>query len=261
MTKGDAIVEINTLASSRNRVEILRLLRARGEVGKQELRDAFDVSRPTLQRNLATLEDAGWIRSTQSGYSLTVAGKLVEEPFSNLVETVETATKLQPLLRWIPDAHLDLDLGLLANADITVLEPSNPYAPANRFVEKLQQTREFRAFMGVVARDGTEQVWRRVASGEMTVELILTPDAAETFQTDPSFVEFTSELLASDRFDLHIHDADIPFFLGLLDDEILIGVEDADGIPQALAISKNPAVAGWANETFDRYLSRSRPLT
>lgn len=97
--------DIAFLSRSNNRVAVLEAL-ARDDQTRRELREATEVSRPTLGCVLDGFEERGWVANSGSGnghdYFLTPLGQVVAEEFTETMATVETVQKLRDLAPQIP---------------------------------------------------------------------------------------------------------------------------------------------------------------
>ncbi|PSP62934.1 hypothetical protein BRC77_08670 [Halobacteriales archaeon QH_8_64_26] len=92
-------------------------------------------------------------------------------------------------------------------------------------------------------------------------EYVVGSGVVETLRTDPDYTEPCEAMLGTDRFELSVCDGEVPYYLGLLDETIRIGVEDEEGMPRALVETDAGGVGEWANETYDEYRDRSMPFS
>lgn len=99
----------------------------------------------------------------------------------------------------------------------------------------------------------------------MSFEALSTLDSERQFSH--IFFEATEEGFADDLVgELLECDPDpvgclvVEFDLGLCDDCVQIGVEDANGMPRALVETGADEVREWAQQTYERYLERSAPF-
>jgi predicted transcriptional regulator len=254
-----AVNIIELLARSEHRVRILDLLCEHGSLEKHALGEQLDASRTTIGRNLDALEEQGWIRRTNSHCSITRQGELVAAAFADLVSEVELTDKLQSFMQWVPDGTLDLGLEHLTDAEIILPEPGDPYAMVNRHVELIRETADDRVILPVTGLHAFEALHQKIVEENATSELIVEPTIEETFRTNPSYVELYGEMVATGRFDIRVYDGDIPYYLGVLDDTVQIGVSE-DGEPRAMLETENEAVGDWAAGVHAEYKRESEPL-
>ncbi|PSP65825.1 winged helix-turn-helix domain-containing protein, partial [Halobacteriales archaeon QH_8_64_26] len=83
----------------------------------------------------------------------------------------------------------------------------------------------------------------------------------ETLRSDPNYTEPCEAMLGTGRFELSVYDGEVPYYLGLLDETIQVGVKDEAGVPRALLETDAGSVGEWATDTYDRYRDRSTPFS
>lgn len=66
-------------------------------------------------------------------------------------------------------------------------------------------------------------------------------------------------MAATGRYQLFEFDGEIPYFIGILDDAVQIGVDEA-GKPRALLESEHPEVRTWAENTIEEYKEEAEPV-
>jgi predicted transcriptional regulator len=255
----EAVEKIEFLARSAHRIRILDLLREHGKLPNHELRDHFNASRTTVGRNLAALEDQGWIRRTNSTCEITRHGELVAEAFGDLVDTVEVTNSLESFMQWVPEGSLDLDLQHLADADIVLAKPGDPWAMVNRHVAAISETSDDQAMLPVTGLHAMEAIHRKIVSGDARTELVAEPSIVKTFQSNPDYAPLVEEMVDTGRFEIWLYNGDIPYYLGVLDSTVQIGV-DEDGEPRAMVETDTEAVADWAVEVYESYKRDSEPV-
>lgn len=253
------IADIEFLARSETRVQVMDALRREGELSKRELRERIDASRTTIQRNLEALEDWGWVQNSDRVYSLAKCGELIAHEFTSLRETVSATEHLQPVLQWLDRSNLDLDLRLLSEADIITASEGDPWAMVNRHVKRLREAENVRAILPLTGLHAMEVTRDRVLNDCTRVEFIGTSNVVDTLQNSSDYRKIYDDLMKSERFDLYSTDEEILYYLGLLDDIVQIGV-DEDGEPRALLETTNSEVHGWAQDAYDEYLSQAQPV-
>ena len=251
--------DIEFLARSETRVQVMDALRREGELSNTELRDQLDASRTTVQRNLEALEDRGWVRGSNRVYSLATCGELIAHEFTSLRKTVSAAEHLQPVFRWLDRSNPELDLRLLAEADVITASEGDPWAMVNRHVKRLREAENVRAILPLVGLHAMEVVRDRTLDDGARVELIATPDVIDTLRNSPDYRRIYDGLIESERFDLYSTDEEVLYYLGILDDIVQIGV-DEDGEPRALLETEHSEVRGWARDAYEEHLSQARPV-
>lgn len=256
------VEEIEFLARSANRIQLLAAIQDEGTIEKRTLQNQFDVARTTLVRNLETLEERGWIETgNPNTYTLTCAGEVVTDSFADLMDVVRITKRLRPFLKWLPTDTFNLDLRLLTDAEIILADSSDPYATTNRHVEALKRTQTFRAILPVVGQHSVETAWRRIREGKGEHEVVVRPEIAELLRTDPSYARQIEKGLDTERIEMFVYDGDIPYFIGLYDELVQIGVEDDDGMPRAMVETNAKDVRIWAEQTYEDYRRQAELLT
>ena len=255
----EAIENIEFLAGSKTRVRILDLLSQHKELDKQELRDQIDASRTTVQRNLDTLVDQGWIQNTNRSYEIDTCGDLVAEKFLELTETIEIESRLQPFLKWVDRPEFDLDLHLLADAELLLPETNNPYAMINRHAQLLEQTDDHRLVLPLVGLHPYEAGHRKIVNDGGQADSVVTPGVADTLQSNPDYAPLTEEMKATGRYNLSISEKEIPYFIGIFDRTVQIGV-DEDGEPRAMLETDSEQVVEWAKGKHESYKEQSETV-
>lgn len=257
----DAAEDIAFIARSPDRIRIMAELLAHGQRSRDDLRAASDTSRTTVQRNLDALEERGWISNRGQRYEISPCGRLVTEAVLELVDTAGVANELQEFLRWTSLDDLDLDLRLLADAEITVVDSRDPYAPVNQHVEALEDADHYRLLLPVVGLDAMKTSHEGVMAGEQSGVVVLQREAAETVRSKPEYESLYADFLESERFRIFVVEEDVPFYLGLIDDLVQIGVEDDEGVPRALLESTADEVRDWAQMKYTGYRQQATEVS
>ncbi|WP_227132974.1 helix-turn-helix transcriptional regulator [Halorubellus salinus] len=246
----EAVEAVEFLSRSSTRVRLLETLRDRGRVTRDELRSELSASRTTVSRNLEALCERGWVGTTDREYALTPGTDAIVERFLDLESTVATAERLRPFLEHVDREAFDVDLSLLDDATVTVPRAGDPLAMVNAHVSAIKRSTDAVAAVPFLGLHACEAVHETVVDGDARVELVASDDVVATFLEGPSYAELAADLQAADGFTLTRASADVPFYVGVLDDVAQVGVDD-DGEPRALLETTDPAVREWARATID----------
>lgn len=233
------------------RWEVMDCLRETSK-DKRTLVEDLDCSRSTVNRAIRELESIGVIKYTDGEYGVTPLGESIASRFEEMMETVELWTQLEPFLQWMPEEEFDLELQHLEDAELLVPEPGNPWSMVNRHVSILSQANDIHCILPLTGLHAHEAVHEQVLQNDTRAELVVTSDVANTFQSDPAYAGLTEEMAATGRYHVFQYDDHIPYFIGLLDDTVQIGV-DEQGEPRALVETDNTEVRNWAATTFEDY--------
>lgn len=254
----EGIDDVAFLAGSAKRAAVLSALDREGELDKDALVEHCDAARVTVSRNLEQLAERGLVAPTGDGWRLTPHGTLVAGEFLSLLDTVATAADLAPVLRRLPPDAFDLDPGALAGARITESTAANPYAPAERHGETLVAAGDARMLLPAVSPQNMRATMEPIERGDLSLDLVVAPAVADTFRTD--LADLIEAMLATGHVTIHESPDPVPFFLGLLDESVQIGVADDEGIPRALAETDDERVRAWATATFDARRAEAVPF-
>ncbi|MFC6823606.1 helix-turn-helix transcriptional regulator [Halopelagius fulvigenes] len=259
--EADAAVErIALLARSTARATLLAELVQRRELRRRELAECVDVSRTTLQRNLDTLAAAGWVRRTGRTYEITKAGDAVARAFAELREVVEITERLSPFLRFVPRGEFDVDVRSLADADIHLPDPPDPYAIRTRHVRALSEMDECRMAVPFTGLHAHETLRDRIVGHGARAELVVESDAAETLRTKPRYASLYDEMTATDRYRVYVHDGPLRYGVALIDDTAQF-VAHEEYEPRALVEMDDDDAVSWAAAAFAEYKREATPLT
>lgn len=255
----EAIEEIEFLTRSHSRIAAFGELRTEGSLTKVELRDRLNVSRTTVTRNLDALKERNWVTEVNGEYAITRVGEMVADELFDLVEVMQTAARLEGVMEWIPDEKFDLDLRCLTNADITLADPSDPYAPAREHARRLESADEFRGLLPAVGHEPMRSARQGVLNGARH-ELVFERPVAQVIQSKEEYTNLIEEMESTGRIEVRVVDDSIPYYVGLLDGTVQIGVEDDNGLPRALLETDSDEARKWAERTYERYRRASESL-
>jgi predicted transcriptional regulator len=254
-----ALEEIEFLALSSNRVEVLRLL-SEGRRTRSDLAAATGASQATLGRILGDFEERSWVRREGGAYAATATGELVSEGFADLLDVFETEAGLRGVVRYLPDDALDFDLGHLADATITVPSQTRPNAPVKRLLTLLRGANEVRIFSYAFNEQSLTVVEDRTSAGEQTFEGVFSRSAIDALADDSGLRRRLRSLLDADGAELRIRDEEIPVAVTVVDDAVHLLLRDENGVLQASIDADDEVVRAWARETFERYWESASPL-
>lgn len=247
-----------TVETLGRRAELLAQL-LDGGAEKRALEDDLDISRSTLDRSVRELEALGVLTYADGEYALTPVGRRLVRNYLRFRRQVAVAVEFQPFLEHVSMAPLPFDLDWLRDAELFVPEPSNPYSMVDRHVSRLREMNRGRVILPIVGLHVHETVHETIVERGGEAELVVTKGVADVLTSDPEFAELTADLIATERFDLQVHD-EIPYLLGVFDDEVVqMGVDDG-GELRAMIEADGDSVLEWAREAITQYYREARPL-
>lgn len=257
----DPFEHVAFLSRSQTRVQLLTYLGDNGTTTRRGLRDALDTSQSTVVRSVQALADRGWVETDNGTVRVTGTGKLVAAAFGDLLAAIDETTHLGPFLRWFPHDEFDLDLTQLRDATVTTSTTGDPYAPGRKQTEVVREATEFRTFLPSIELEGSKVIHDRVVAGDLTAELVVGPDVAETIQQG-EYADLFEEQLRTDRLSLSAVDEPLPFYLGLDGEGLVqVGVEDDEGMPRSLLEIEREPVRAWAEGVYGEYRDLATELT
>lgn len=253
-----ALDEIKFLADSANRVDALVKL-SEGPCDRGELQAVTGASSATVGRLLGDFEELGWVRREDHDYVLTEPGAFVAEHFTTFHDRLAAERELRDVWRWLPSEVAGFTLELVAGAEVTIVEPGNPYGPANRCAALYAETERVKGFdAAMTAPHLFEELYQRIIDG-METEAIIPPRVSEDILS--AYPEKATEVRESDALTLWLHD-DLPLYRVLVfDDRVGIGGYDPEtGVLQISVDTDAPEVRDWAMVTFESYREEATRL-
>lgn len=261
VSRSEGIQEIERLTRSPSRLYILDELRTNSKMERAELERRIGVSRTTIQRNLDELVKRGWLEEEQREYSINPCGELIVDGFDELLCKVDNAKRLQPFFKWAPESEFEFDIDRLLGAKLTTSTPGDPYAPVNEHAEGIADTGSFHALLPSIGLDPLNVARRRTVEENASHEIILSRSVAEIIEAKSEYSEVVDELVHEGNARVFVAEGTPPYYLGILDETVQIGVEDDDGLPRALLETDSQRVREWAREKYDRYKAEAEAFT
>ncbi len=251
------------LSRSNNRIAVLWEL-AHDDRTRRELREATDVSQPTIGRVLDGFEKRGWVANNGAGngheYTLTPLGRVVVEAFTDVMATLETVQEIRELAPRIPFDELGLDPRDLTDAQITAPSPTDATAHTRRERELLAHTDRI-LFLCNQAQPETVERYRDWAVGnDRELEAIISGDAIDAAMADTAMAADLGDMITADGVAIHRYEGSVSAMLGLFDDVASIVPLDSAGVPCAFVESDDQSVRTAVRETLEHYRDRADPV-
>lgn len=251
--------EINFLADSVYRSAVLAELRDGPRV-RAELSTDTGASSATLSRILRAFEDRDWIVRVGQHYELTPPGVLIAVGFDDLLHRLEMERKLRGIWRLLPAELLKLDPEWMMETTITLPSKYNPLAPMDRAATMEYEAARSRVLTHALPDPCLNAHRHGIAAGTHRLEAVISRDVARTV-AETSHATWICDALATDRLDLFVTDADVPYVIGINDDTVYFGIDDERGAPLALIETTDQTLLAWAEWTFETYRRDANPLS
>ncbi len=251
--------EIEFLARSTNRVEVLRLLATESQT-RGELATATGASQATLGRILEDFIERSWITRSEHTYSATATGRLVAEGIDDLVSVLETEAKLRDVIAYLPTAELGFDLNHLADATVTTPTRTRPTAPLQRVLEGMEAARTLRAFSHTLNEQSLTTAHDRVTAGKQEFEAVLSVGAIDALAADDRLWTQLRALADHDGAAIRVRREEIPVAVTVADGTVYLLVRDDGGILRATIHTDHPAVCEWASAAFSDQWAAADPF-
>lgn len=126
-------------------------------------------------------------------------GEWICDELTHRVAEIEAEQRVREPLQWLPTDGVTFDIQCLHDAEIILLDGSDPTALIRRIVEFHRPGERLRG----VARGGTPVIignhWELTVDEDIRIELVLSPTALDVIQTYPRTAQQFSELLNEDN--------------------------------------------------------------
>lgn len=253
-----ALEEVEFLARSENRVEVLQLL-AEGRYTRGDLGDATGASQATLSRILSDFENRSWVQQQNGTYVTTATGRLVAQGFSDLLDILTTEQELREVVGYLPTEELAFDFRHLVDATVTLPTGTRPDAPVGRLLELERDADRVRAFSHAFNERSLSLIARRVHDDELTFEGVFSCGAIDALAADPDLRDRLMTLLDAEDTAIRVYDK-VPLAVTVAGGTVHLLVRDKSGILRASIDTDDTAVRSWATDAFGEYWEHGRDL-
>lgn len=253
-----ALDDIAFLANSENRVTVFKMLvdepRSRDELIKH-----VDASRVTIARILRELEARKWITRSGQEYTVTPVGNWVCDEFLSLVDEMKAAHRLRDPVQWIPPDLLAFDIRCLRDAELILLDGTDPTALVRRIVEFHRSGERLRGLARAAAPVFIENQWELTVHGDTRVELVFTPEAMDVIRSHRPTAQKFCEMLNAENARYSVYE-EIPISVGIVDGTVGINLTDDQGVLKGGMVTDNETVHAWAVELFESCQEQATPV-
>lgn len=257
---GDVLEDIQFLANSSNRVQVLDTL-TDGSATRRELQEETGVARSTAARVLDEAEARGWVGSEGSRYRITPMGAVMVSEFCSHLETTEGIHHLGKAIDWLPEPAHELDYSYFRDADVTTPSESNPTAAFDRGMELIRAADEYRGLTQNSLPEYMKTICDRVRQGHLDFQGVIEARFVDVLRDDPDRAAHWHDVAHG----MWLYDGRIPINMHVVDGTALIWLCDEnqhgeDVVVKGLLESDHPAVVSWAESLYEEYRAEAEPL-
>lgn len=239
------------------------VLRALGErpARKPALVDRLDVSRSTVDRAIADLDDVGLVDTVDGAYTLSKTGELALRVRDEYVERTDRIGEAEPLLKAL-DPEAPFDPVILDGANVVLADPRTPEGALATVAAGFDEADSLRGFAPVVKSNYASILREHVAHG-LDVEIIVERDVLDSMAAVTKTRPELAELFASESVTVLVTDESLPYALWVTTGEggsrAGLTVHDAGGVLGVIDNDREVAVE-WCRDLYERIRSTSSVL-
>lgn len=247
------------IAGTPLRTAILRTV-AETPIDLRDLSDRLETPRTTARHNLKRMIEEGLVEeTTDNEYLASALGRAVLSGLEKLDSHLETAIRLEPLLKCLDPAQLRLDLERLSDATVTTATRAEPFAPHKRLADLLGEATTLRGYFPtnpfLFNPTGTRLF--EPSSGHRT--LLFSADVARSLQDD--LKDQLARSVTQSRLDLLIvPEGTLSYGVATVDDQYVIQGLDDNEKPHVLVESTDDGVGSWVEERLDVLVAEATPV-
>lgn len=257
---------LSFLAGSWNRLEVLGAI-AESPRTRAELRDLVDVSRVTLSRILADLEDRGWVTRETDGYRTTRSGTVVAGEIGGTLANLRTLERLGENVSWIRLEEFDFPLARLADAEIITPTWDDFSAQTSMLVDLVYRCERIRGLGTGMDREFMRAIGDATLNGDLSVEIVFKPAVVEAINAEPELSRLFRDLADADDTAIYRYNGQTPLMeLGINETKgdasnpVMLCGEHAEGAPPGTVKTTDPVVRDWAVDFFTARRSEAHRL-
>lgn len=261
-----ACEDIEFLVSSWNRLDVLEAIASEPRT-RADLMDFTDVSRVTLSRILADLEDSGWIVRYNDHYEATPNGVFVASEIIRMLDNLGTASQLGSIMEWLPIDRFDFDLVHLHDATIITPTFDNFTAQSKRLIDLVYESDRIRGIGTGLDHEFMRALWDASVDGDLELELILKEELFDPISADDDLRRQFTDMADKENVHIYRYNRDEPLtMVGIHDgvttgdDVVMLCGQHEEGAPPGTVESTDETVRSWAESFFDSIRATSHPV-
>jgi len=260
MAEPDPLGELEFLARSPNRVEVLAVL-AEGPRTRRDLAEAVDVSQPTLGRILNDLGERAWVVAEGDRYRTTATGDLVAAGITDLRERLAAEAALRDVVPYLPTDAIDVDLRRFADATITTPTQTRPNRPIRRMLDLLGETEAVLLLSHAFNEQKLRLVRDRSVEGSLRTKGVFGADAIDAVRETPDLRALLADIVATEVAEIRVAADPVPVAVEVTDDRTHLLLRDDEGIVRAALDTDDAAVREWAETLHEEFWTGATTLT
>lgn len=250
--------DIAFLVGSESRINLLQALSER-PYRPTELADECSCARETAQRTLGGFVERGWVTKSNARYQLTPGGVSVLEEYSDFVDVVRGADRLETFLTNLGTFAEQFPIDRYEEMTVTEASGADPHAPIDRYLTVLGSSpvESFKGITPVVSRVYNEAA-ASVIGPETEMELVI--DDSVLSVSESAYPDALQRATDLEQFSLFLSPEDIDFGLALVEDYAYVGAYDEHSNLVASVDGECEPLLAWAREVYHDYRQSSELL-
>jgi predicted transcriptional regulator len=228
------------------RAEILECLR-NGMTDKREMEGNLDVSRSTINRALAELQEERVIETRNCDYELTIFGELSFREYSRFSDVYDVLIEAKELLDHLPkDAEISTEL--LRDADVQLAEQPAPDVPLKTLQDHIRRANQVDILTPILVQRLVDLLERRMAEHQLNVTLVCSTDLLSYLSEEyPDWIETMLE-----NCGIWKTERTPEYGLYLIDEtELCLCIYDENGKLQGTISNTTQSAVDWAIELIE----------
>lgn len=220
-----------------------------GVENKRDIEAELDVSRPTIDRAMRSLEDAGLVVTRGSTCELTRYGRLAYGAYRSLVDEFDSLYRARGLLVGRP-GNGAIERRAVVDSTVYVADQKAPFETFKLVEDRIADADVLQGSFPVVVPHYLETIERRVTDSDLVVELLFEEELRDVL--DRRYRTMHRTVRESDGSTIGLVPS-LPSFTLLVVDrtEIWIGTFRDGGSPRGVLRNRSPEAVDWATETFE----------
>lgn len=250
---------IKFIADSENRLALLTEL-SRGPTRARDLQALYNLSRPTIWRNLNEFIARNWVQEDAGSYQLTTVGRLILSQYTSFSQIIKCIDEQASFFEQLGPTCETFPVTGLEEATIVTSTPESPDIAINYVVEKLtDQTLESLRLLTPHPRGIFNTVYQQSLIVTIQAEAIICETEYDLLKS--YLPEFTVAISTPECLTVHVHPEMPDFGIVLSDHRTMIGAYDDWGYLRTLLDTMDTAVFEWAMNIYETWRQGATTIT